>query len=226
MKAIELKKFKLTYDVALKIAHRFGVHPRSLMNGENPLRDFEGNPFVPGAGDKLERIANSEVRLEARRYLYEAAMEAALDKGIGMLVQYSFEHWLKETCEAFGLKGILAEKLTDRLESFEPKCIPSGFRPRDRQLSALWKEYEKQIDDEQLRLFESGWGWEPPEPNATEDELMAATKYRFWRCRGEARYRVAEQRSKARREAAASDLKRLQSQPQRRPRSLERKKAA
>jgi DNA-binding XRE family transcriptional regulator len=210
LKDIEAGKFKLSWAVAMKIAHRCGVHPKSLMDGADPLLDFDGKPFMPGAGERIEQIANSEIRLEARRHLYEAAMEAALDKGIGMLVQYSFEHWLKKTCESLDLKDVLAERITERLESFEPNCIPFYFQPRDRQLSAHWKEFEKQINDEQLRLFESGWGWHAPEPDATEGELVAETNHRFYRCRVEARYRVAEQRRKARKEAEESDRKRLQ----------------
>jgi hypothetical protein len=98
------------------------------------------------------------------------------------------------------LKGLLAEKLTERLESLEPRCIPYDFRPRDRQLSARWKEYEKQIDNEQIRLFDTGWG-------CPTDDLMEEN-YRLYLCRGEARHRVADQRRKVRKEEA--DRKRLQ----------------
>jgi transcriptional regulator with XRE-family HTH domain len=230
LKDIELGKFKLSYEVAMKIAFGCGVHPKSLRNNEAPLLDLMGKPFTANSGAQYEEIAHDESRLEARRELYQAVVEAALEKRIGRLMEYCFDQWVEETCKTFGLQTLLTEKLTQRLESFDPKWIPWNFRPRNRELAAEWKAYEEEISQEQFRLYESGWLLElfPTDPSYTESELQELEKYRLYRCRSEAQSRVARQREKARweaEEAQRDDRNGRKAKPGMRPRSVTRKAA-
>jgi transcriptional regulator with XRE-family HTH domain len=142
---IEGGKYNLTHGVAIQISLGTGVHPDSLMNGDDPLLDFERNRLAPGY---MKLATLSSLSLEARKQLYLSAMEAAIERGVEYVVQYSFEMWLRNTCEKLGLKNLLIEKLTERLGLFDPKEISPAFRPKNK-LAQKWKVLQEQIDEKQ-----------------------------------------------------------------------------
>ena len=189
LKDVEMGKFKLSRQALMKIAYACGVHPRSLRENEDPLRDFKGEPVTKDSSHKREYVARDESRIEARRELYKAMVEAALDKNIGLLMEYSFDQWLLEACQTFGLKiglkAALVDRLTERLEEFDPRWIPWDFRGK----TAEWEAYEEQILQEQIRVFESGWG-----SHLYEEGMVNFDDYRWYRCRAEAQTRVRLQR--------------------------------
>lgn len=201
LKAIELGRYELRTDVAMRIAYATGVHPYSLIKNEDPLLDFTGERCTEHSIAKVENIATQDPYLEARQELYNAALEAALDKNRGMLLLYSFEQWLLETCKTLRLETGLAEKLTKRLGSFDSKFIHQPFRPRNRELAAEWKAFEEQVEQEETRLFKAGWGMEIELTDLkryTNAQLFYFEQIRRNQCRAEAHRRIARQRDAAR----------------------------
>jgi transcriptional regulator with XRE-family HTH domain len=148
LRDIELKKFKLTSDVAIKIGIATEADPASLISGDDPIRDFVGNPLTP---DSPKGAKPPKDIVEGLRQLFEAALETAMEKNIGFLIVHSFNAWLSETCRTYrtyGLDSLLAEKLTERLGSFDPEGIPVTFRPKNPKLAAEWKRVEQEIEEE------------------------------------------------------------------------------
>jgi transcriptional regulator with XRE-family HTH domain len=168
LKDIETGKYKLTDDVAMRIAFATGVAPRSLLNGADPLLDFQGQPFSIKSS-KMDYLAELPLFQGAQRHLCEAAWETALQKRIGLLVSFSFDRWLISTIETFGLEKAFAENLNKRLGLFDPKEIASEFRPRNRQMAQEWKSFEEEITKEQNVLKEGS----PEAKNAAEAFTIA-----------------------------------------------------
>jgi hypothetical protein len=169
LKDLEIGKYKLSGDVAVKIALATAVHPKSLLNNSDPLLDLYGRPFSRNS-PKVNYLAELPLFKGARRQLFEALWEVALDKRIGLLVSFSFEQWLLATVKTFGLETVLAEKLTDRLGNFDPAEIPAEFRPKSRKMAEEWEKFEEEIIREQVTLRSAS----PESRNAVEMFAIAA----------------------------------------------------
>jgi hypothetical protein len=152
IKDIELGKFKLTGDVAMKIALGTRADPKSLLNGDDPILDFCGETLSEWSSI-LDYLPES-LHAEARRHLFEAVWEVAVEKTRSELLSYSFDIWIATTVESLGLGGILEEKMTERVKFFlmDPDEIPS-FRPKNRELAAEWEGVEDKINQEQVRVY-------------------------------------------------------------------------
>jgi hypothetical protein len=149
LRDIELRKFKLTNEVALKIAITTGASSTSLVNGDDPILDFLDNPL---SKDSPKAHNPNAGFVKAIRQLFEAALETALEKKVGFLMAHSFSIWLSETAHTYGLDPLLAQKLTERLGSFDPDQMFPRFRPQNPKLAAEWREFNDQLDREARRL--------------------------------------------------------------------------
>jgi DNA-binding XRE family transcriptional regulator len=152
IKDCELGKYKVTLDVAIQIALATGVQPRSLMDGDDPLLDLGGNPFSKSS-PKFDYLASLPHYEGALQQLCLSAWEAAVEKRVGLLISFSFHQWLLTTVKSLGLESLMAEKLTEKLHSFDPKEMPSEFRPKNKDQAKEWARFEEEIDQEQNRLL-------------------------------------------------------------------------
>jgi hypothetical protein len=155
LREIELKKFGLTPNMAMKVGYATNADPVSLLRGDDPIRDFEGNHLT---ADSPKDLVPSTALIGGLKQLFEAAMETAMEKPVetekpvGFLIAYSFVNWLEETFRTYLLDTLLAEKLTERLGSFDPEGIPVAFRPKNPKLAVKWKRFEQEIEDEYGRI--------------------------------------------------------------------------
>jgi transcriptional regulator with XRE-family HTH domain len=152
IKDVELGKFKLTTAVAMKIALGTRADPKSLLNGDDPILDFCGESLSESS-TSLDYLPES-LHAEARRQLFEAVWDAAVEKARSELLSYSFDNWIATTVKSLWLRGSLEEKITEKVKLFlvDPDEIPS-FRPKNRELAAQWKGVEDKIDQEQVRVY-------------------------------------------------------------------------
>jgi len=202
---IERGEYNLSPDVALRIAMATKVSATSLMDGEDPLRDDLGRKLSASSGrmvkgSVLEIIdtINSESRMRTRKELFEAALEAALEKGRTSLFAYSFDHWLLNTMRAMGLENILCEKLTERLRLalFDPTDIlsfnPKELNPKNRKLAEEWNRHAEEINENQELLFSEkmeNFKWDCVVLNPLEELALAM------RCRATAIEDLQQQKS-------------------------------
>jgi hypothetical protein len=165
LKDIERGQLELTPEVLARIAIATGVDKHSLLAGDHPILDFQGQPLSRSSSNMVEflLITADPSFLEARKQLFEAALEAAQEKKVSALMAFSFETWLLATIETFGLETFLEEKLTKRLHLFDPIQIRPEFRPKNEQMAAEWKQCEEQIAKEDLRLSKEKFYTDMPE---------------------------------------------------------------
>jgi DNA-binding XRE family transcriptional regulator len=153
---IEAGKYKLTHDVAIKIAAGTDVDANSLLRGDDPLLNYSGEP-LDAFGMKIDFQWNSLFG-QTRKHLLEVAWEAAVAKHRSCVLSNSFDEWLITTVHALDLKimkGVI-EKM--RLFLIDPEEIP--FDPGySKQAAAVWKKFvegiNQEIKEEQLRLMDA-----------------------------------------------------------------------
>jgi DNA-binding XRE family transcriptional regulator len=157
LKDMEAGKYKMTFEVACRIAFATGVQPWSLFNGDNPLLDFSGRPFSKESGH-IDCFL-SPMEQETAKQLLEAMLEAAAEKRIAMLVMSSLNQWMLETIYTFNMQSLVSDKLTGRLGLFDPQYIPDPLRPDPKKKQAdaqKWEVIEKEIDRVQRDLLDGG----------------------------------------------------------------------
>lgn len=167
LKDIELGKFKLTSDVAMKVAFATGVSLQSLTSGDDPLLDLVGNSLT-ASSPKTDNLVLMPFYEQTLQHICLAVWEAAKEKKIGLLLSYNFENWLATTIDALGLRDGLTEKLTDRMDfidpmdtpafAFQPKGPRHAFKPGSaKYLEQVrkWRGRSEEIDREQMRLYEA-----------------------------------------------------------------------
>jgi DNA-binding XRE family transcriptional regulator len=176
LRDIELGRFGLTHEVAMKIIYATGVAVEALYDEDTapfgsrpkkPILDLSGNPLSKDSpkSDSLTRPSWFRYNLEATRQLCEAVWEAAVEKKVVRIVDYSFTTWLAEICHTYGLNALLAETLTERLRLglFDPEYI-GYFRPDKsdarnqheeqtlKKLEHEWSIFEQEVQQEAYRL--------------------------------------------------------------------------
>jgi transcriptional regulator with XRE-family HTH domain len=115
LKDIELGKFQLTKEMAIKIALRTGVQPFSLLEGDTPLLDWRGGkPVSPTS----RGVDHSPSFFNATRHLLEAVCEAADEKGLGPLASFALERSILQAVDELGLSELVTETLRERVELF------------------------------------------------------------------------------------------------------------
>jgi hypothetical protein len=110
LKDIELGKFQLSDEIALKIAAGTGVSPTSLLEGEDPLRSWEGGEPVNA---RTKKIKSEEAFLLGTRCLLEAACIVADKEGVGHMAAFSIESAIVRTLKELGLGDALAREIID-----------------------------------------------------------------------------------------------------------------
>jgi transcriptional regulator with XRE-family HTH domain len=156
LKDIETGRYTLKPEVAAMVSFATGVDSRSLLEGDDPLRDMRGEPFSKenrGVRDPLalsQQVAKSPDYLEAKVTLLQAAFDTALEKNFALIFSFLFETWLPATMRAFDAEALFFEKLTDRLASFEFDSLqlPAQLHPKNERLTKRWKAIEEQIQRE------------------------------------------------------------------------------
>jgi hypothetical protein len=169
IKDCELGKYKVTIEVAVQVSLATGVHPRSLMNGDDPLLDFYGRPFSKSS-PRFEYLASLPPHEAALQQLCLSAWEAAVEKRVGLLVSFAFERWLLTTVKSLGLESLMEEKLAERLHSFDPNEMSPEFRPKNKDHAKEWARFEEEIDQEQNRLLK-----EAPVPSNSLEHVTVMT---------------------------------------------------
>jgi hypothetical protein len=150
---IETGRYKLTREVAVRIAFAVAVDPRSLLAGDNPLLDFRRQPFSKDSPRLPESVLWRPEMKEVREQLFLAAWDTAQEKNISLLISFGFEDWLLTTFQSLGLESLLIEKLTDRLLLFDPGLVPDEFCPKNDRLAKRWDTLAKEIEEEYRRIF-------------------------------------------------------------------------
>jgi hypothetical protein len=105
---IELDKFQLSFTIATRISIRTGVDAGSLLRGDNPLLDLNGNSVT--CHTKFTGLETPDPLKQVRRAIFEAACEVADDKGIALIFQAWMEDFLVHAFTELHLNGKLAEK--------------------------------------------------------------------------------------------------------------------
>jgi transcriptional regulator with XRE-family HTH domain len=149
---LETGRYKLTRDVAVRIAYATGVDPRSLLAGDDPLLDFRRQPFSKDSPRLPESLLWRPETQEVREQLFLAAWDAAREKNLSLLLAFGFEDWLLATFKALGLEALLIEKLTDRLHLFDPGLVPDEFCPKNNRFAKRWDTLAKEIEEECSRI--------------------------------------------------------------------------
>jgi transcriptional regulator with XRE-family HTH domain len=157
---IEADKYNLSPDVAVRIAMATKVSAKSLMDGENPLKDDLGRTLSASSGKVREGILEiietlqCEAQIRARKELFEAVLEAALEKDRVSLFVYSFDQLLIKAVRSMGLENALSEKLTERmrLALVDPMHL-LPFKPKNRKLDTQWTSYSEEIGERTELLF-------------------------------------------------------------------------
>jgi hypothetical protein len=228
LRDIELRKFQLTLEVAMKIIYATGVAPGSLYDEDTapfgsgpkkPILDLSGNLLSKDSpkADSLTRPSWFRYKSAATRQLCEAVWETAVEKKVVRIVDFSFTTWLAEICHTYGLNALLAEKLTERLRLglFDPEYMEGPFRPSKfdarnqheeqtlKKLAHEWDIFEEEVQQEAYRLNDE-------RPFGQDEERYAA-------CRELALETIRRQRKEAQAKAKPTGKQ---------PRAFARRKAA
>lgn len=206
---IELGKFKMSPEVAIKISLKYWVHPQSLLKGDDPLLGGDGREFSANS-PQLSWIGVIPQFREARQQLFEAIWDSASEKKIELQLAFSFETWLLSAIEELGLETVMPQKLTKRLHSFDPIQIRPDLRPKNGQLAAQWKMFEAQIEQEHQKVFdEDNIHLELPDDTTPCQRALFDSVFKHV-CRAEARDNLREaqrEKEKAAREAALKAMR-------------------
>jgi hypothetical protein len=189
LKDIELGKFRLMPNVAIRIGIATGVDPRSLMDADDPLLGLDGRPFSKEVHPP-HYLSSFPLFREAREQLFAAAWEAATEKRLGLLLSFSFETWLTEAITTLKLQSLFDAKLTARLDLFDPQQLPPACWPKNNQFVETWKRFEQEIDHEQLRQFHQDKSDFPSRNGPLEDEVRMIV------CREDALKELRERKQK------------------------------
>jgi transcriptional regulator with XRE-family HTH domain len=196
---IEANKYKLSPDVAARIAMATKVSAISLMNEEVPLKDDLGRTLSPSSGKvrrgvlKTIETMECEAQIRSRRELFEAVLEAAVEKDKMSLFVYSFDHFLLKTVRSMGLENALSKKLTERmwLALVDPNQL-RPFNPKDQKLRTQWDILSQEISDKEELLLKEKMErlkWDCVVPNPLEEWALSV------RCRAMAIEELQQQKS-------------------------------
>ena len=150
---IERSKYGMNALDIAKISIATGVHPQSLINGDDPLIDNSGRSPLSPKSAKFEDQAELLVDKATLAFLVSVAVDAAAEKGVSYLFQFLLQGWLCETSKMFGLDEKITERLTAELGSFKPGLVPPYFLPKDDKSKLLWKEFMEELAKEQLSIY-------------------------------------------------------------------------
>jgi hypothetical protein len=153
--------YKMSPEVASKIAFATGVDPKSLLAGDDPLLDFAQRPVSKSSRRLPEFVWWRQEHREVQEQIHAAFLDAVTEKKIGKVSSFSFEIWLLKAIESFGVEDLFIRNLTERLHLFDPSLVPFEFRPKGKQLAKEWDEFERQILEETNRLFRQAQADDP-----------------------------------------------------------------
>lgn len=153
IREIETGGFALTEEMAIKIAHATQVSPRSLLLGEDPLRDWHGHEFSKESKRLPEDPWWWREDQEAREQVFAAALATAREKKAVPLFYFMFDRSMAATIKALRADTVFEEKLTDRLPEFDLYRLIE-FRPKNKRLAERWDEFEYQLMKEFSRRLE------------------------------------------------------------------------
>jgi DNA-binding XRE family transcriptional regulator len=135
LRDLELERYKLTPEVALKISFATGVDYESLLRGDDPLLDLAGDPLSSKSKTWLNDAWGSKDRRTYEVLLGCLLKAAEKKKGLAVKVGLSFSQWIQEASLAFGLDQSVFEEffaLPDGVydQEINTGIIPDCFFPR------------------------------------------------------------------------------------------------
>lgn len=144
IREIETGGFKLTPAVAQRIMLMTGVSARSLLNGEDPLKDCIGHNLTPESAvmGLSELYYQHEISLFA---MLEAALKAAKEKNRSSVFYELFREWLPQAVAAIGATSTMKAVLNRNLGVFDPSHVPEAFQPKDAKLKARWEDVTSRL---------------------------------------------------------------------------------
>jgi DNA-binding XRE family transcriptional regulator len=156
LKALETDRYKLSQDVALKIAVAVGVDAKSLLGNQEPLLDWNGQPVTPDTKPALRHLnLNANSRLD---FLINAAFNAARKHPKGdrsALFVLLFDYWLADVMAELDVRWEFWNELFDP-EEYELATgadFPLGGDPE-----AEFKKGVKYIEGpEEVRIGDYGF---------------------------------------------------------------------
>jgi transcriptional regulator with XRE-family HTH domain len=116
LKDIELKKFRLSLKIAMRISITTGVDAESLLRADNPLLDLESKPVTHQTRFKGRKMEEPFKHL--RSLIYETAWEVADERGMAGIVDTRMQDSLVQVFSELRLNKALADKL-EKLQSSE-----------------------------------------------------------------------------------------------------------
>jgi transcriptional regulator with XRE-family HTH domain len=144
IREIETGGFKLTPAVAQRIMLVTGVSTRSLLNGEDPLKDCSGRILTPESA--VEEMSNLYYEAEISLFsMLEAALKAAKEKGRSSVFYQLFKEWLPQAVAAIGATSTMKTVLNRNLGIFDPFYVPEAFQPKDAKMKARWDEVRTRL---------------------------------------------------------------------------------
>jgi transcriptional regulator with XRE-family HTH domain len=141
---IETDKFGLTEAIASRLMTATMVNKRSLLNGDDPLKDITGKDLGPNSNREGSR-RNDPYHEFGIFKLMETALRAA-DKMKRSEVFYElFNEWLPAALEAINATDSMKKILESELGKFDPGYVPDQLWPTQPKMKRRWKEASENL---------------------------------------------------------------------------------
>jgi transcriptional regulator with XRE-family HTH domain len=191
---IETGRFRLTEAIAQRIMLATGVSTRSLLNGEDPLKDYSGRILTAESAMPMELYYQEEVSLNA---MVQAALAAAKKKKRSAIFKELFWEWLPQAIAAIGATAAMKALLNRNLGVFDPSYVPEAFQPKNPKMKARWDKVRFQLVKLAIARADSEVGENTNNINANRAHREAEAKaYQEILSSGELRDKLSAQERK------------------------------